>query len=185
MKPSCSGVKGSRISAMSVAKISPNAVEAPTACPNPTLRARTRPANGALTYNLEATWRKGPFWLAYEYIHSDVDSTDSGELSFDGQHFTASWALTGEMRPYRKRGGVLGPLPVAKSVRKGGWGAWEAALRYSTLDLTDGPIDGGQLGIYTLGLNWWLTSYSLLSLDYRHITLDRFGEEGTSNALTA
>lgn len=25
----------------------------------------------------------------------------------------------------------------------------------------------------------------LLSLDYRHITLDRFGEEGTSNALTA
>ena len=69
--------------------------------------------------------------------------------------------------------------------RQGGLGAWEAALRYSTLDLTDGPIDGGQLDIYTLGLNWWLTSYSLLSLDYRNITLDRFGVEGTSNALTA
>ena len=83
-----------------------------------------------------------------------------------------------------ERSGVLGPLPVSKSVQQGGWGAWEAALRYSTLDLTDGPIDGGQLEIYTLGLNWWLTSYSVFSLNYRNITLDRFGETGTSNALT-
>lgn len=141
-------------------------------------------ADEVFTYNVEATWRKGPFWLAYEYTHSDVGSTDFGDLSFKGQHIAASWALTGEMRPYRKRGGVLGPLPVAKSVYQGGWGAWEAALRYSTLDLTDGPIDGGQLDIYTAGLNWWLTSYALFNLNYRHITLDRFGVEGTSNAFT-
>jgi phosphate-selective porin OprO/OprP len=142
------------------------------------------PANGVLTYNLEATWRKGPFWLAYEYIYSDVDSEDCGSLDFYGQHIAASWALTGEMRPYRRRSGVLGALPVAKSVNQGGWGAWEAAARYSKLDLTDGPIDGGQLDIYTLGLNWWLTPYSSLSVNYRNITLDRFDEEGTSNALT-
>lgn len=142
------------------------------------------PANGVLTYNLEATWRRGPFWLAYEYMHSDVESKDSGDLRFDGQHIAASWALTGEMRPYRRRSGVLGPLPVAKSVHQGGWGAWEAAFRYSSLDLTDGPIDGGQLDIYSLGLNWWLTSYSVFSLNYRNITLDRFGESGKSNALT-
>ena len=141
-------------------------------------------ADDALTYNVEATWRKGPFWLAYEYIRSDVESGEFGDLRFDGQHITASWALTGEMRPYRKRSGTLGALPVAKSVHQGGWGSWEAALRYSTLDLTDGPIDGGDLDIYTLGLNWWLTSYALFNLNYRHITLDRFGVEGNSNAVT-
>lgn len=142
------------------------------------------PADQVLTYNLEASWRRGPLWLAYEYIHSDVESKDYGDLSFSGQHIAASWALTGEMRPYRRRSGVLGPLPVAKSVHQGGWGAWEAALRYSTLDLTDGPVDGGQMNIDTLGLHWWLTSYSVFSLNYRNITLDRFGESGTSNALT-
>lgn len=142
------------------------------------------PANEVFTYNLEATWRRGPFWLGYEYIHSDVDSRDYGDLTFHGQHIAASWALTGEMRPYRRRSGVLGPLPVAKSVHQGGWGAWEVAFRYSSLDLTDGPVDGGQLDIYTLGLNWWLTSYSVFSLNYRNINLDRFGETGTSNALT-
>ena len=142
------------------------------------------PANHAWTYNAEATWRKGPFWLAYEYIRSDVDSMEFGDLRFDGQHIALSWALTGEMRPYRKRSGVLGALPVAKSVRQGGWGAWEAALRYSTLDLTDGPVDGGEMDIYTLGLNWWLTSYSAFNLNYRRVILDRFGVEGTSNAVT-
>ena len=53
------------------------------------------PADEVLTYNLEASWRKGPFWLAYEYIHSNVESKDHGDLEFDGQHIAASWAITG------------------------------------------------------------------------------------------
>ena len=31
----------------------------------------------AMTYNLEATWRKGPYWLAAEYIGTDVDAPDA------------------------------------------------------------------------------------------------------------
>lgn len=141
-------------------------------------------ADSALTYNLEASWRKGPMWLSGEYTYTDVDSTDFGKLVFDGYHVAASYVLTGEMRPYRKRGGILHAFPIARGVNQGGWGAWELAARYSNVDLTDGPVDGGDMDIATLGFNWWLTQNFMVNMNYRHVTLDRFGVEGTSNALT-
>jgi phosphate-selective porin len=60
------------------------------------------------------------------------------------------------MRAYRKRSGIFDPLPVARPVNQGGWGALEAAFRYSRLDLTDGKVDGGEMDILSLGINWWL-----------------------------
>ena len=33
----------------------------------------------------------------------------------------------------------------------------EAGFRYSSLDLSDGDVDGGEMDTYSLGLNWWLT----------------------------
>jgi phosphate-selective porin OprO/OprP len=142
-------------------------------------------ANNALTYNLEAYWRKGPYWLGFEHIKSDVDSPEIGNPSFDGYHISASWALTGEMRSYRKRSGVFDPLPVAKSVNQGGWGAWELAARYSNLDLSDGLVDGGDMDIISVGLNWWLTQVAQFSVNYRHITLDQSGIEGSSSGITS
>ena len=140
-------------------------------------------ANNALTYNLEAYWRKGPGWFGAEYIRSDVDSPEFANPSFDGYHLSASWALTGEMRSYRKRSGLFNPLPVASPTSAGGWGAWEAAYRYSNLDLTDGLVDGGELNIHSLGLNWWLTHVTQFSLNYRHTTLNQEGTEGDSSAI--
>ena len=35
-------------------------------------------------------------------------------------------------------------------------GAWQVGLRYSYIDLNDGPIRGGQLNDVTAGLNWFL-----------------------------
>lgn len=50
--------------------------------------------------------------------------------------------------------------------------AVEAALRYSTLDLTDGGIAGGEVDDVTLGLNWypfanvrWMANYVLSDVD--------------------
>jgi phosphate-selective porin OprO/OprP len=142
-------------------------------------------ASNALTYNLEAYWRKGPYWLGFEHIRSDVDSPEIGNPSFDGYHISASWALTGEMRSYRKRSGSFDPLPVAKSVNQGGWGAWELAARYSSLDLSDGLVDGGDMDITSVGLNWWLTRVAQFSLNYRYITLDQGGIEGDSSGITS
>lgn len=135
----------------------------------------------AFTTNLEASWRLGPSWLAFEYTSSELDAPELGNPRFSGWHVTASWALTREMRSYRRRSGVFGPLPVARSVTEGGRGAWELAGRYSTLDLDDGLVEGGEMDVYSLGLNWWLTQSSQLGLNYRLVSLDRYGETGWSS----
>ena len=70
---------------------------------------------------------------------------------FHGYHLSGSWAVTGEMRGYRKRSGIFNPLPVARPVNQGGWGTLETAFRYSRLDLADGAVDGGEMDIYSSG----------------------------------
>jgi phosphate-selective porin OprO/OprP len=140
-------------------------------------------ADSGMLYNLEGSWRKGPYWVAAEYVSNSIDAPPLGDPTFDGYHVTASWILSGEMRQYRKNNGILGPVPVAKSVYQGGWGAWEVGIRYSDLDLTDGLIDGGEMDILSLGLNWWLSPIFNVNMNYRYITLNRFGIEGTSSGI--
>jgi hypothetical protein len=76
------------------------------------------------------------------------------------------------------------PGKVSSSLYRGGWGECELSALLSHLDLTDGPVDGGVLGISTPGLNWWLTPTLMVNLNFRHIELDRFGLIGNCNALT-
>ena len=140
-------------------------------------------ADGAMLYNLEASWRKGPYWLAAEYVSTDVDAPALSDPNFSGYHITGSWIVSGEMREYRNKTGIFGPVPVAKSVNQGGWGAWEVSFRFSDLDLTDGLIDGGEMDILSLGVNWWLTPIFNVNMNYRYITLDRFGVKGTSSGI--
>jgi len=142
-------------------------------------------ADDAMTYNLEAYWRKGPYLVGFEYFGVAVESAESGDPFFHGYHLSGSWAVTGEMRAYRKRSGVFDPLPVARPVNRGGWGTLETAFRYSRLDLTDGAVDGGEMDIYSLGLNWWLTRWAQFGVNYRYIFLDRFGTKGDSSGLNA
>jgi phosphate-selective porin OprO/OprP len=138
-------------------------------------------ADSSLTYILEASWRKGSFWFLGEYVLNDVDAPELDSPDFTGYYVTGSWALTGEMRGYNRKSGVFNPLPVAKSVYQGGWGAWEVAARWSDIDLTNGLVDGGEMQILSLGLNWWLSSFFSVSLNYRNISLDRFGIKGQSD----
>ena len=142
-------------------------------------------ADDQMTYNLEAYWRNGSYMLGFEYIGTDVNSPQSGNPFFSGYHLTGSWAVTGEMRGYRKRSGTFDPLPVARPVNQGGWGAVELAFRYSNTDLTDGAVDGGDMDIYSLGVNWWFTRSAHLALNYRYVNLDRFGTQGDSSGLNA
>lgn len=138
-------------------------------------------ANDSMQINLEASWRKGPIWLSAEYTDTAVDSPTYGDLDFDGYYIAGSWILTGEMRSYNKKSGILGPIPVAKSVYQGGKGAWELDARWSSIDLSDGLVDGGEMDIMSLGVNWWLSPIFNINMNYRFITLDRGGVEGKSN----
>ena len=142
-------------------------------------------AESYLTSNLDVYWRKGPLWLGFEYTYTDLDSPEYADPNFAGYSVSASWALTGEMRSYRKRSGLFNPLPVAKPVNQGGWGAFEAAARYSSVDLSDELIEGGKMDITSLGLNWWLTQVAQFSINYRYINLNENGIDGASQEITS
>jgi len=143
-------------------------------------------ADSSMTYQAEASFRSGPFWLHSEYVRADIDAPLYGDPSYDGYHVTASWILTGEVRPYNKRVGIFDGIPISRDVNQNGWGAWEIGTRFSHVDLSDGnlldgsPADGGEMDIWSLGLNWWLTPVMNVNINYRYITLDRFGVEGIS-----
>lgn len=140
--------------------------------------------DNSMTYQAEASLRSGPFWLHGEYVRTDLDDPGLGDPSTDGYHLTASWILTGEVRPYNRRTGVFGGIPIARTVEQNGWGAWEVSTRFSSIDMNEMPdptgLDAGEMDVWSLALNWWLTPYMSFNVNYRYIDLDRFGVEGSS-----
>jgi phosphate-selective porin OprO/OprP len=141
-------------------------------------------ADEAYTYNLEASWRRGPLWLMGEYLYQDIEAPGLDNPGLSNYYIQAAYTLTGEMRQYNRRSGVFRPLQVARSVNQFGWGTWELAARFSSADFSDGEINGGELDIYSLGVNWWLTPAFSFSMNYRYSILDRFGVEGESSGVT-
>ena len=140
-------------------------------------------ADAAQTYNVEVSFRSGPVWVEGEYIYNKIDAPELGDPVFDGYYLGASWIITGEVRPYKHKSGILTRYPVAKSVYQGGIGAWEAGIRWSSVDLTDGLVEGGEMDILSAGLNWWLSSFFLISANYRYITLEDEMGTGRSDGL--
>ena len=140
-------------------------------------------ADSATLVNLEASWRKGPLWIMTEFMRNDVDAPALGNPTFSGYHIVGTWALTGEMRPYNRTSGVFGPLPVARDADHGGPGAWELALRWSDLDLTDGTIDGGEMQVATAAATWWINTSMNVSLNYQSIWNEIGGSEGRADVI--
>ena len=140
-------------------------------------------AESSILYDLEAAWRYGPFLLNGEYVINQVEDPAVGDPTFTGYHITANYVLTGEMRPYNKRSGLFRPVPVAKPVSSGGWGAVELSGRISNIDLNEGGVNGGDMDIYSLGLNWWLSTSASVGINYRHIVLDDGFSTGHSDGL--
>ncbi len=113
-------------------------------------------ADATAALGMEFAAVRGPLSLQAEYIRSSVDLA-AGDASFDGAYVFASWFITGERRPYTARNGTFGTVQPASPVGDGGKGAFELALRYSSLDLDDGAVAGGAQNNVTLGLNWYAT----------------------------
>lgn len=80
-----------------------------------------------------------------EYIRAAVDLPGGSDAAFDRWKVHASYFLTGEHRSYSRSGAKWSRLRPKRNFGKGGGlGAWEAAARYSTLDLNAGSIRGGR-----------------------------------------
>ena len=134
-------------------------------------------------YGLEMAWRKGPFILTSEYIQSNVRSSTFNDPSFKGYYVIASYALTGEMRPYNKRSGTFKRVNVANGVNAGGWGEFDVYCRWSSIDLNDKSIGGGEMNTFSLGINWSPIAAIQVNVNYRYSTLDRLGQTGSNHGL--
>ncbi|CAN5340388.1 OprO/OprP family phosphate-selective porin [soil metagenome] len=99
-------------------------------------------------YGFEIAWSLGSLSLQGEYVLSSVE-TRAGDFDFAGWYAYGSWFPGGEIRPYRD--GVFQRVEAN--------GAWELALRYSSLDLDDGAAAGGTQHDITLGLNYYVSPY--------------------------
>lgn len=130
----------------------------------------TLETSSLLAYGGEALLVYGPASLQAEYVRSELDVQDIGERHFDSFYVSGSWFLTGESRPYSAAEGAPTRLrpkhPFSLREETKGWGAWEVALRYSALDLNDGPVRGGEMEDWTFALNWYLNSNTRIMLNY-------------------
>ncbi len=116
-------------------------------------------AQDTLKWGLEAAGVYGPFSVQGEYIQTNVTDVNRTGRDADlyGWYAYGSWFITGESRNYSAKKGAFGRVKPKGIVGKGGWGAWELAGRYSSIDLTDGPLNGFKENDITIGLNWYAT----------------------------
>jgi phosphate-selective porin OprO/OprP len=140
--------------------------------------------NDQLALNPELAFVYGPFSVQGEYIHQMVDrdvasgSTLEDSLDFSGWYVFASYFLTGESRNYKPKDGKFDRItPIAsfgKPTEKSamGYGAWEIAVRYARLHLSDDNIRGGGERNVTVGLNWYLNPHVRLMFNYVNVNND-------------
>ena len=111
--------------------------------------------NSYANFAAEAALVFGPVSLQGEYFLSHVNRIGAmQDLDFHGFYVYGSWFLTGESRKYSGKNGKFSRVKPKNNFGDGGVGAWEAAVRFSHIDLTDGPILGGEEDNITFGLNW-------------------------------
>ncbi len=110
----------------------------------------------AFIYGLEGAWVHGPYCLQAEYFQSFVKDDSGDRVNFRGFYVYGTYFITRESRPYDRRNGTFGRVHPKEnfSWKERKWGAWEVGVRFSHLDLNDGPIHGGRMSILTSGLNW-------------------------------
>ena len=134
-------------------------------------RLRDARADDVDLFNIEGAFKWGPALLQGEYTLANVDTTFGGLRSFNGYYVQGSYVLTGEDRAYRHATGVFEKIKPKKNAgfKEGdGWGAWELAARYASVDLEDGPVRAGKQQSLTGGINWFVNNNVTASLNYIH-----------------
>ena len=156
-----------------------------------------RDVRGLARGGVEAAYRHGPFRLQAEYIAARAERDGGGEgrrrdATFHGGYVQLAALVAGRQRPYALAPGsgsgtsyaVFGGVGVADEdrVSRGGAGAWEAAARYSFLDLDTAGLGGGRQHNATVGLNWHPERNLRLMLNYVRASGDDLRAEGGRRA---
>jgi len=116
---------------------------------------------------VEAAGVFGPLTVAGEAGRLWLDRFDAVNKSFTGYYGYAAYMLTGETRPFK--GGNFDRIRPFKELGNGGLGAFEVALRYDHLDLSDTPVParaGNEASSITAGLDWYFNPYAKLMFNW-------------------
>ena len=109
----------------------------------------------------------GPLTVAGEVGRLWLDRPNLVNKAFTGFYGYAAYMITGETRPFK--GGNFDRVRPFTELGKDGLGAFEVALRYDQLDLSETPIltrAGNEAKSVTLGLNWYFNPYAKLMFNW-------------------
>lgn len=135
-----------------------------------------------VSLGLEAAYRYRNVMLRGQYIRRDNDAPLLGDPKFQGGYVEATWVLTGERRAYSERNGAFGGVRPKSKL-----GAVELVGRFSTLDLDDALVTGGEEQDYLAGVNWYLGRNFRIMGNYVHAraTPNRDGFNESTNIYQA
>jgi len=159
---------------------------------NNTLRLRERPeshisprfvdtgtfgAQGEALVGAEAAFVWDRASLQAEFMHDSIDVLPRGDVTLKGWYVEASWFLTDDHRIYDPASGTFKGVKPSRKVfnKEDGLGALEFKARLSGLDLSEGPVAGGELKDLTLGLNWYLNNNMRVMFEVIRADLDMVG----------
>jgi len=97
---------------------------------------------------LELAGSKGPVTIKSEFYRTEWSRPGGDNPQFKGWYAEASWFLTGEMAHYRE-GKFVRPNILSDN------GAWELAARFSTIDLNDLDVAGGEQKNLSFAVSWY------------------------------
>ncbi len=134
-------------------------------------------ADSATILGLEAVGMHDRLWWAAEYIRSDVDSFIGDDPTFSGAYVQAGYFLTQDRRRFKTSTAAFDRVkPNRNWTNDGGRGAWEIAARFSSLDLSDGRIEGLEQEDFTLALNWYPNPATRLMINFVNADVEGVGE---------
>jgi len=125
---------------------------------------------------LELAWQTGPFTVQTEWMRAAVDRHSRPDVAFDGWYVAGSWMLNGGQRRY-KDGRFKSPSLAHP------FATLELTTRYSRLNLNDGPEQGGKQDNISVGINWYISEYGRVMLNYISVDSDRRGVSDDPNII--
>ena len=120
------------------------------------------------TWGLEVAGKWDRLNLQSEYMESTLGLREGQDPEFSGWYAQASYFLTDDRQSYNLEDGEFGSV-----MPENPWGAFELAIRYSTLDLNDSNagVLGGESKSTTVGLNWYANNNIIIRTNYIYANL--------------
>ena len=121
-------------------------------------------------FDYEAAMVRGPLSVQSELFQMFTNAESVDDPRFWGVYVYGSYCLTGEHREYDRSKGIFKSVTPKEDFHFStvGWGALEAALRLSYVDLNSRNIQGGTEFDFTAGLNWYLNGNTRIMFNYVH-----------------